>query len=632
MVRFLAGHELVISESNFSDLQSSSSHKKCSNKYISVHGIVFSGYYIPAAQLVPDVNLKEHSQSKTESQRIMTSIDKPKEKKDNGTASSTLFKGTGVVGILTLLSRVLGLVRDLLVARFLGAGLYTDAFFVAFRVPNLMRSLVAEGALTSAFVPVFSHELEHNPTHVSSILSSAAKFLTLLTLGLAILGVFTAPWIVSTLAPGFSVAPTQKALCVSLTAIMSFYLVFVALVSLANGALNSMRVYGAAPMGQVVMNLALIAGAILAAFFSEHTAVYILAWSVILGGVASLLIQLPLLRKAGLSLSLAEPAFTPTTKQMLKLMVPATAGAAVYQVSIFMNTVLASLLPIGSVSWLFYADRLAQLPIGLFTIALASVLLPALSKSSATNNTQEFGQSLFVSLSATSFVMIPTSFALYVLAPDLVSVLFLRGAFSLQSAQATAQAVQAMCIGLWAMSCSSMCMRAFIATRDTITPTLFGIGNVVIGITVSVWLIGTPIPLENSSMHSLVSAYRGFLLQYLPDYQLQHVGLALSTGISSLVTLPVVFYLLLKRGVHLPCSKFLVHTGKCIMCSLIMMFIMLEIGGIQIPAIARLILSVTAGTSAYLCAGTFLGLGESEVLAKTVVKLLRRYAIRNTKG
>jgi putative peptidoglycan lipid II flippase len=432
---------------------------------------------------------------------------------------------------------------------------------------------------------------------------------------------------VTVLAPGFAKTPQQEALCIALTAIMSFYLVFVALVSLANGALNSLKIYGAAPLGQVVMNLALILGAIIAALYSEHTAVYILAWSVILGGIASLLVQMPLLKKAGLRVELDQPALSPTTKQMVRLMVPATAGAAVYQVSIFMNTVLASLLPIGSVSWLFYADRLAQLPIGLFTIALASVLLPALSKSSATNDNKEFSQSLLMSLTTTSFVMIPTSFGLYATADDLVSLLFQRGAFSAAAAAATAQAVKAMCLGLWAMSCSSMCMRAFIAKRDTITPTVFGVVNVVLGLTISIWLIGTPLPIENSIMYSLVSHCRLLLLTILPDYQLQHVGLALSTGASSLITLPLVIYLLLKRGVSLPLQTFVNHSGKCLICSSLMLFCIYQCSSLISTLAIRVLAEGIVGVVSYFVFTRLFGFEESRVLESVVRRRLKeRYS------
>ena len=320
---------------------------------------------------------------------------------------NSMVRGTGIVGSLTLVSRVLGFVRDMLVARLFGSGLYADTFFVAFRIPNLLRSLVAEGALTSAFVPVFASELKQGKEEAQSAFSSVMGLLLLTTALLSVVGIYLASTIVAFFAPGFGVGTEKFELCVLLTQVMLPYIMFVSVIALLNGALNSVKIFGSSALAQVVMNVVLILGAWAAMYLESRAGVIALAVSVMVGGAAHLVAQVPALSRSGFSLAPSLHVFTPVTRQLLKLMLPAVVGATVYQLTIFLNTVMASLLREGSVSWLFYADRLTQLPIGIFSIALASVLLPTLSQAHVEKNRELFVKNLIDAVRYTSFFMIP---------------------------------------------------------------------------------------------------------------------------------------------------------------------------------------------------------------------------------
>jgi len=458
-------------------------------------------------------------------------------------SSTSLLRGTGIVGSLTLVSRLLGFVEQILIARVFGAGLITDAFFIAYRIPNLLRSFVAEGALTSAFVPVFTGELAKGRGEAEKLLRSVTSFVLLLTAAMSLLGIVFASGIVGLIAPGFQAESERWRLCVTLTRIMFPYIIFVSMVAVINAALNSVRSYGAAPTAQITMNLVLIAATLAAGVLSVEQGVFVLAAATIVGGAAQILVQLPALRRAELRPLPSRRVLTPGTAQMLALMLPAMAGAAIYQIGVFCNSILASLLQVGSVSWLFYADRFSQLPIGVFTVALASVLLPTLSRSAAEGNRHEFEKGLSDSLRYTSFCIIPFSFAACALAFPLTALLYERGQFSSHDTAMTALATQAMCFGLWGVSAGSMVMRAFIARKDTVTPAIIGAGTLLLNIFISVALMGPP-ETSGSAAAFLLSVQQ--MLGIGLDYG--HVGLALATGLAATLTLAPALVVLDRRS------------------------------------------------------------------------------------
>lgn len=449
--------------------------------------------------------------------------------------SNSILRGTALTSALTLVSRALGFVRDLLTALLFGASSTADAFFVAFRIPNLLRSLVAEGALTSGFVPVLSSELRESQAKANKTFQDTFTLLVLSTLTLTALGVIFAPQLSDLFAPGFKSNPEQRELCIWLTRLMFPYIIFVSAVSLISSALNTVKIFGAAAFAQVCMNLVLILGALLALVFRD-VAIELLAYSVLVGGIVQILVQLPRLKSSGFKLLFGCNPFSAPVRAVLKLMIPAIFGAAIYQLSIFMNTVISSLLGPGSVSWLFYADRLVQLPIGVFTVALATVLLPTLSSNLANRDQAAFAKNLSDALRYTVYLIIPLAAVLIGFSKTLVSLVFERGAFSAEDVNQTSQALVAYAVGILAVSCHSMLVRGFIASKNTKLPSLIAALSLILNLLLSLILIG---PLSQSSSWFAGSLYQmQKLLLRIVDLNLAlgHVGLAWASSMASIVS------------------------------------------------------------------------------------------------
>jgi putative peptidoglycan lipid II flippase len=483
-----------------------------------------------------------------------------------------LLRGTAIVSVLTLLSRILGFIRDLLVAQLLGASLFADAFFVAFRIPNLLRSFVAEGALTAAFTPVFSTSFTHGIAAARETMKRVLGFLLIITTLLIVAMFFCAPSVVGIIAPGFQKEVGKFELCVHLTRIMAPYIACVSVIAMINSALNALNIFGTSAWAQVVMNLVLIMGAIFAIPFGMSTAVLIISVSVLIGGIVQVASQIPACHRSGLSLIPSWQIFSKDVGEVVRLMIPATLGASVYQITIFLGTILASMLPSGSVSWLFYADRVAQFPIGIFSVALASVLLPALSNASAQADDSAFSRNIANSLRFTNFSIVPMACGIWALALPITQLLFQRGAFDVESASKTALALQALCYGLWAASCHSMLVRAFIARRDTITPSLIGLVALGVNLCASLLLMG-PIDLhgEDNGITTSLSSIQQFLYSIAPvSTNLGHVGLATASSISALSSLALVTLLFQWKIGAFPWGIFISSLARSLGASLLM--------------------------------------------------------------
>ena len=450
---------------------------------------------------------------------------------ENKHSGRELVRGTVIISILTQISRVLGFVREALTARLLGDGFYSDAYFVAARIPNLLRAIFAEGALTSAFVPLFAGALEKDRAEAQRALSLVTGFLLLATLATTILGCVYTSNIVLFFAPGFSAE--KLAYCASLTRIMLPFIILVSIVAMLNGALNSVKIFGTAAWAQVIINIALIIGAAIGFSLEQNGVAQVLSWSVLVGGILGIVCQIPALSRAGFSLRPIVSLGDPYIRSLLKLMLPAIFGAALYQLTLFISGVFASLLAEGSVSWLYYADRIAQLPIGVFTVALGSVLLPSLSRLHARGATEDFHKSLSDALRYTSFLMVPIATGLFYFAQPLV-ILFLEGGkFSRASSEQAALALKAFSIGLWAVSCHSLAIKAFLARKDTLTPTLLSAASLVASVVLSLLFMGPPISAHADVTQHLVTTGQQFFFTYLPHWSMGHVGLALSSSISA---------------------------------------------------------------------------------------------------
>jgi putative peptidoglycan lipid II flippase len=429
-------------------------------------------------------------------------------------------KAAGVVGLATMLSRIFGYIRDMVVANFFGAGLATDAFFVAFRIPNLLRRLLGEGSLTISFIPVFTEYLKNRSKEEALDLANVSfTILSIILVAVSMAGILLSPAIVTVMAPGwYTSAPDKFALTVLLNRIMFPYIFFISLVALCMGILNSLRHFATPALSPVILNLSMIgATIILKDFFAEP--IIALAVGVMLGGVLQLAVQFPFLMRMGVKI---RPDFNfghPGVRRVGLLMLPAIFGSAVYQINIFISTLLASFLPEGSVSFLYYADRVVELPLGVFAIAIGTAALPSFSEQVSKGNFGELKKTLSFSLRLMLFITIPASIALIVLREPIVSVLFQRGEFDHRSTILTAQALLCYTVGLWAFSTVRVVVAAFYALQDTKTPVRIAIIALIVNTALSAALM----------------------------FPLKHNGLALATSIASAVNVTILFILLSRR-------------------------------------------------------------------------------------
>lgn len=438
---------------------------------------------------------------------------------DHEKENRRVVKAAGTVGLATLLSRIFGFLRDMVVAAFFGAGLATDAFFVAFRIPNLLRRLFAEGSLTIAFVPVFTEYLKKKSKEDAFELANIAfTLLSIILAFVSLIGILLSPFIVMLIAPGFTKVPAQYELTVLLTRFMFPYIFFISLVALCMGILNSMRHFAAPALAPVALNISIIIAALtLRNYFTEP--IFALAVGVMIGGILQLAMQFPVLRRMGVKL---KPNFNfrhPGIKKIGLLMLPAVFGAAVYQINIFVSTLLASFLSEGSVSYLYYADRIVQLPLGIFGLAIGTASLPSFSAQVARGDFGELKKTLSFSLRLILFVTIPAMVALIVLREPIISVLFQRGKFDLLSTVLTSRALLYYALGLCAFSAIRIIVSAFYSLQDTKTPVRVAIIAIVANIILSIALM----------------------------FPLKHAGLALATSIASFVNVILLFVILKRR-------------------------------------------------------------------------------------
>jgi putative peptidoglycan lipid II flippase len=385
--------------------------------------------------------------------------------------SRTIAKNASIVSGATMLSRGLGLVRDLIMAYTLGASVLADAFFVAFRVPNLLRSLFAEGSLTMAFVPTFVRTRQEQGDQAAFTLARSIQFWLLAILGVLTVLVLLFPKAVALLiASGFAAKrPEMFELTASLIQICFPYILFISGVALCMGVLNSMGHFLLPALAPCILNIVLIAASLLAIAVGGNVAVY-LAWGVLVAGLGQWLLQQPALRARGFSWAGPVEPLGPGVRRIGTLMLPTVLGSAVYQINILIGTGMASFLPEGSVSYLYYADRLFQFPLGVFGVAVGVATLPSLSTLAAPDRREEFRDTLASSLGLTLFVNLPAAAGLAGLSLPLVGLLFGRGEFSDAAVHGTALALLGYVAGLPAFSSVRSLASAYYALGDTRTP------------------------------------------------------------------------------------------------------------------------------------------------------------------
>lgn len=434
-------------------------------------------------------------------------------------SGSGLLRSSAVVGSMTMLSRVLGLVRDVTIAVFVGASANADAFFVAFKIPQFLRRLFAEGAFSQAFVPVLAEYKEAGPAAaVRELVNRVAGVLGGTLLLVTAVMVVGAPVLTALFAPGFLDNPEKYRLTSEMIRITFPYLFLISLTGFCGAILNSYGRFAVPAFTPVWLNLSLIVGAV---WISPHFAepVFALAWAVLLAGVIQLLFQLPFLGRLGM---LPRPQWDtgdPGVRQIMKLMVPALFGVSVSQINLLLDTVIASFLPTGSVSWLYYSDRLTELPLGVFGIAIATVILPSLSRLQAGDDAESFSSTLDWALRAVLLIAFPATAALVILAQPILLTLFQYGALQSSDINMVAMALIAYSVGLTAFMLIKVLAPGYYARKDMRTP-------VEIGITAMV---------ANMGLNLL------FVIPLYYYWNIGHVGLALATSLSAWLNAGLLF-------------------------------------------------------------------------------------------
>jgi putative peptidoglycan lipid II flippase len=396
-----------------------------------------------------------------------------------------LFRSFATVGGYTALSRLLGFVREILIAYFVGTGMVADAFFVAFRLPNMFRRVFAEGAFNAAFVPLFAGRLESNGEAAAKAFAEQALAVLLTTLfALTAAAMAVMPWIIHLLAPGFAEQPEKFQLTVELSQITFPYLMFVALAALLGGVLNSLYRFAAAAAAPVLLNVFFIAALAVVVPLTGQPG-YVMAWTVAVAGIAQFMMLQVAASRAGMSLRLPRPRMTPDVRRLLQLMVPGVLSAGAMQVNLMVATIIAS-FQAGAVSFLYFADRVYQLPLGLIGIGLGVVLLPELTRKIRARDDSGATASLNRGLELAMLLTLPAALALIVIAQPIVIVLFERGAFDRTAADATAAALAAFGLGLPAFVLVKVLQPAFFAREDTKTPfkitVVSVLANIVLGL------------------------------------------------------------------------------------------------------------------------------------------------------
>ena len=399
-------------------------------------------------------------------------------------------KAAGVVGAATLVSRVMGYIRDMVMSWAFGTGLAADAFYVAYRIPNLLRELLAEGSMSAAFIPVFTETLTKESKKSALHLANAvfARLLVILAV-LTLLGIIFAPFVVKAIAWGFEADPDKYATTVALTRIMFPYLLFIGLAALAMGMLNSLRSFLAPALSPVMLNIMTISSVVLSLWLLPDP-IYGVAAGVVLGGLFQFLIQVPGLRKQGMMM---RPEFQPSHPGVAKvgrLALPIMLSSSVTQVNIFVSTILASFLATGSITYLFYGMRFIHFPLGIFGIAIATAVLPTMSAQAARGEAESFRETLSLGLRLVFFIMFPAMAGLIALRVPIVNLLLEHGQFDRISTAGTAAAILYYSIGLWAFAGVRIVAQAFYSLQDTKTPVKIAALAMAANIMLSIFLMG----------------------------------------------------------------------------------------------------------------------------------------------
>ncbi len=527
--------------------------------------------------------------------------------------SRKLFKSTAIVALFTFLSRISGLVRDIVVSSYFGAKGGTDAFFVAFKIPNFFRRLFAEASFAYAFVPVLT-EYRQKRTHeetqdlIDKVAGSLASVLFLITL----IGVIAAPVVIMIFAPKWISQPDKIALAAGMLMLTFPYLFFICLTALAGGILNACGKFAVPAFTPVLLNLSIIASAIwisgvyepdkdILSFWGGHyiepgNQVMSLAWGVFIAGIVQLLFQIPFLSKIGLLPKLKWGFKDKGVMRIMKLMVPTLISSSVLQISLLIDLWLATSLTVGSVSWLYFSDRLVEFPLGVFGIALATVILPTLAKHYTDKSDDKFSGTMDWSLRWMFLISIPSAVGLFVLAGPLITTVYFRGKFDADDVLMTSWALMAYSVGLFGFILTKVLSPGFYARQDTRTPMVAAVKALVTKVVMSLALL---------------------YLFYLMQWRGAHIGLALATALAALLNAWFLYRPLRKHGIYHPGKGWTAEISRILLAVVVM---------------AGLILFLSPALDGWLAMGLFervtrvllyVGLGMLAFLATVLITGMR---------
>ncbi len=518
-----------------------------------------------------------------------------------------LLRAVATVGGFTMASRVLGFVRDLLIAAVLGAGPVADAFFVALRLPNLFRRLFAEGAFNAAFIPVFSGELAgHGQARAQEFAERVLSLMLIVLTVITVAAELTMPWFMTVLAPGFTDKPESFGPAVEMARLTFPYLWFITLASLMGAILNALDKFAAAAAAPCLLNIIMI-GALLLATDAMETPGHVLSAAVAVAGLAQLVMMAWALKRSGYAMRLVWPKLDPAVVRVLKLLGPGAVGAGVMQINLLIGTLIASLLPTGAIAYLYYADRIYQLPLGVIGVAMGTALLPRLSRSLKNGDAADAAGAMNRGLELAMFLTLPAAVALAVIPQAVVSVLFERGAFTAADAMATGYVLAAYALGLPAFVLVKVLSPGFFAREDTRMPVRIAMVSVAANIVLGFAL------------------YRPF----------GAVGLAAATSLASWINAVMLGVVLHWRGHFAPDALLLGRLPRFLAASLVMGAVVLAgaalasgalVGNELVRAVA---LAIVCGASAAVYFGLAWVFGAADrdavaALAKRPLDRLRR--------
>ncbi|MDF7438268.1 murein biosynthesis integral membrane protein MurJ [Proteus mirabilis] len=490
-----------------------------------------------------------------------------------------LLKSLAAVSSMTMFSRVLGFIRDAIIARIFGAGMATDAFFVAFKLPNLLRRIFAEGAFSQAFVPILAeYKSQQGEEATRTFIAYVSGMLTLILAIVTVIGIVAAPWVIYITAPGFADSADKFQLTTDLLKITFPYILLISLASLTGSILNTWNRFSVPAFAPTLLNVSMIFFALVVAPYCDPP-IMALAWAVLAGGILQLGYQLPHLKKIGMLVLPGISFKNSGVWRVIKLMGPAILGVSVSQISLIINTIFASFLVSGSVSWMYYADRLMELPTGVLGVALGTILLPSLSKSFASGNTQEYQKLMDWGLRLCFLLALPCTLGLALLSGPLTISLFQYGNFNGHDALMTQQALVAYCIGLMGLIIIKILAPGFYSRQDIKTPVKIAIATLILTQLMNLAFVGS----------------------------LKHVGLALSIGLAACFNAGMLFWQIRKQDIYQPLAGWPIFLLKLAIALAVMSAVLVGMlwvmpdwqQGNMLMRILRLLLVVVAGAASY---------------------------------